>query len=56
MIKCCLCGKECEGEGHRVEPVGNDETDRCCDKCHKDIVEPMRALDTVNRILRKSYT
>jgi len=55
MTKCCLCGKEFDGEGHHPAPLGNIPTDRCCDKCYTDLVEPMAALITLNRTLRTPY-
>jgi hypothetical protein len=44
MTKCCFCGKAFEGEGHPPAPLSNIPTDRCCDDCYKNMVEPMQML------------
>lgn len=41
-MTCCFCGKQFEGEGHHPEPLGNVESDRCCDQCYTGLVEPMK--------------
>jgi len=47
---CCLCGAPCEpwhldpptGYGHNPDPLGNNDTDRCCDYCNYSKVVPAR--------------
>jgi hypothetical protein len=39
--KCPICRKRYDGYGHNALPVWPG---RCCDKCHRDYVIPMRML------------
>jgi hypothetical protein len=50
--RCCLCGKEFDGDGHHPAPLSNIPTDRCCDKCYTDLVEPMQALISVRKVMK----
>lgn len=34
--KCCICGKEIEGEGNNPEPVKSEGV--CCDECNENVV------------------
>ena len=38
-MKCCICGKEFEGQGNNANPV-KDGT--CCDDCNENVVLPAR--------------
>lgn len=41
-FKCCLCGANWIGWGNNPDPLGDVETDRCCDFCNQSKVLPAR--------------
>ena len=52
LIKCCVCGQIIEIEestgwrfGHNADPYGDEDNDRCCNKCNDTIVIPARILE-----------
>lgn len=40
FFRCCICGKECIGEGNNPAPV--KEEGRCCSVCNYTVVIPAR--------------
>jgi hypothetical protein len=46
--KCCLCGKNIEGEyGNNASPYGDSNNSTCCDDCNAYIVIPTRIQQTL---------
>ena len=41
---CCLCGSNYDNYGRNPSPVVMDEDARCCDKCDRAFVIPIRIL------------
>lgn len=49
MIKCDICGKEFEGEGHNAEPIKKGV---CCDDCNNKVIA-IRMLEFLTNRTRK---
>lgn len=49
MIKCDICGKEFEGEGHNAEPI---KKGICCDDCNHKVIA-IRMLEFLANRTRK---
>jgi hypothetical protein len=56
--KCCLCGGQYGRYGHNPSPLGDVETERCCDDCNQMYVlgarlgctiDPMRSPEQIVR-------
>ena len=50
-VICCLCGEHISDYGHCAEPV---QKGRCCDKCNKEIVMPIKTefLNAIQKGIR----
>lgn len=42
--KCCLCGRQFNGEGNNPAPLVHHDGDVCCDECNANVVVPLRLL------------
>lgn len=45
MNVCCLCGSKYSGMGNNPAPLQRGKNARCCDKCNREIIIPLRFME-----------
>ena len=48
-MKCCFCNGEISGYGNNIQPLIRGRNSKCCDTCNRDIIIPLRMMESLSR-------